>query len=181
MKKIVLAIFLATIFSLTISPALALEVDINYDNYVNTNTDLSDSPNSINIPVDNDVDYGDYVGLGDPTDYGSMTLGKPTIMDHFKTFGGVAAVAFLLILAITITIIVLNLLNIYHWGMTDKVVFDRIGVKKKKWYIILFIVPLIIGVVNIIPILGQIIAVIVSVYYIVMVFVYFFSIRKKAI
>jgi len=80
---------------------------------------------------------------------------------------------------IGLVICILHLINVYHWGMTDKAVFDRVGEDKKKWFIVFFIVPIIAGAVMIIPFLGWVASQIIYIYWIVMVLLYFFSKRKK--
>lgn len=104
-------------------------------------------------------------------------------LDPFSGIAGlgiaVAALSIvLMILAVAIAII--NLFNIYHWGMTDKAVLEGVGENKAKWFKIIFIVPLISGIINVIPLLGQVLSLILSVYWAVMVLIYFFSVRKKA-
>lgn len=181
MKKIILVASLAIMFSLTMLPAYALEVDINYDNYEDTDADLPDSQNVIDTSVDNNWNHSDYVRLSGSTGLGNKADYEFHDLKLFTGPSGIAIIALLLILTITITTIILSLINVYHWGMTDKAAFNKVGIKKKKWYIILFIVPLVMGVVNILPIIGQIIAIIASIYYVIMTFVYFFSIRKKVV
>lgn len=84
-----------------------------------------------------------------------------------------------IIVVVAIILTVLNLFNIWHWGMTDKAEFDKAGETKKKWFMIFFIVPLAAGLIGIIPFIGWAVAIIAYVYWAVMILIYFFGTRKK--
>ncbi len=171
MKKFLANAALAVIFTLIALPGLAAEVNVDYDNSVNL-----DEQNYVN---ENDsLDYGTYTGLGNSDEVG---IGDTSMTEYFKIFGGVAAIALIIIVLVTILFTVLFYLDIFHWGMTDKAVFEKAGEDKKKWFMIFFIVPLVSGLVMIIPILGWIAGFVGYIYYLVMISVYFFSIRKKVV
>ena len=115
----------------------------------------SGQSDSVKASADANVNYGNYVGLGDPKDY------APSMSPWFMT----ALVFMAVILVWVIVLIIFLYIDIYHWGMTDKAIFDKAGVDKKRWYLIFFIIPLITAAVQFIPIIGQILGVISSVFY----------------
>jgi hypothetical protein len=113
--------------------------------------------------------------------FGQMAQSNGMMGGNWQALGFVFLGIMALFGLAAIVFAVLTLMSIYHWGMTDKAVFDKASQNKEKWFKIFFIVPLIGGVVNIIPFLGQIASLIIWVYYLAMVLVYFFSIRKKVV
>ena len=80
---------------------------------------------------------------------------------------------------IMVAVAIMHLYNMYHWGMTDKAVFEQNQEDKKKWFQILILLPILSAVVCIVPILGWIASAVIYIYWIVMTFIYFFKIRKK--
>lgn len=100
------------------------------------------------------------------------------MINTLKIYGAIGVVIALVIVVIAIILTIISYFNIYHWGMTDQSVFEQSGQKKKKWFSIIFILPLIASLVNIIPILGQIASLIIFIYWMVMMLVYFFKVRK---
>ena len=80
---------------------------------------------------------------------------------------------------VVLILIILNLFNIWLWGTTDKAVYEAGGQTKKKWFLILFLVPIIATLIGIIPLIGWVVGFVLYIYYLVMILVYFFSIRKK--
>jgi len=101
-----------------------------------------------------------------------MGGGLGAIMGVVAIFGVVFAI-------IGIVLAVLSLINIYHWGMTDKAAFTAVNEDKKKWFYILVLVPIVCSLVAVIPILGWILSLIGGIYWVVMTLVYFFGLRKK--
>jgi hypothetical protein len=93
-----------------------------------------------------------------------------------------AMIGFTIIFAIVgIVIGVLALFNLYHLIMTDKAPFEKAGTDKKKWYYNLVLIPVISSLVMIIPFIGWVVGGIGSIYSLVMILIYFFSIRKKVV
>ncbi len=90
--------------------------------------------------------------------------------------GMVAVVIFSLIM---LALAVINLINLYHWGLVDRGELERAGEPKKKWFVNLLIIPTAAGLVMIIPILGWIVGAVAYIYWMVMTLIYFFKIRKK--
>lgn len=84
-----------------------------------------------------------------------------------------------IVMVIVIAVSIINLINIYHWGMTEDVEFKKIGHNKKKWYFNLIIVPIVLFLINLIPGLGQLISLIIFFYWIFVVLQYFFKIKGK--
>lgn len=101
------------------------------------------------------------------------------MMETMFQFGGIVMIIGAVVGLLMLAVMILNLINLFHWGMTDKAVFEKTGEKKKKWYINLIIIPVIAAVIGIVPILGWIAAIILWIYWIVMNLIYFFKIRKK--
>ncbi len=85
----------------------------------------------------------------------------------------------LIIGIIAIIIGILNLINVYHWGMTEHVTFEKSGVSKKTWFYNLVLVPFIASMVMLIPIIGWIVGAIIYIYFMVVVLIYFFGVRYK--
>ncbi|MFA6227582.1 MAG: hypothetical protein WC668_00120 [Patescibacteria group bacterium] len=92
---------------------------------------------------------------------------------------GAMAIFGVVFLIVGIVLAVLSLINIYHWGMTDKAAFIAVNEEKKKWFYILVLVPIVCSLVAIIPILGWLISLIGGIYWVVMTLVYFFGLRTK--
>jgi len=82
---------------------------------------------------------------------------------------------------IMLVITIISLIDIYHWGITDKALFEKAKEEKKKWFINLILIPFIAGVVMIIPFVGWVIGGVMYIYWLVMVLVYFFGVRKKLV
>ena len=106
-------------------------------------------------------------------------IGPNVLPDGIQAIIGVMAGVMIVFAILSILVTIIWYLNIYSWGMADKAAFERAGQDKKKWFKIFFILPLIASVVNIIPILGQIASLILFIYYLVMILVYFFKVRKQ--
>ncbi|MFA6422284.1 MAG: hypothetical protein WCV92_02720 [Candidatus Buchananbacteria bacterium] len=110
-----------------------------------------------------------------PNNIDMSSFGGSALGSMFAVFG----IFILILVIISIIICVLSLMDIYHWGMTDKAAFDRVGESKKKWFMNLVLMPIIAGVIMIIPFIGWVIGAIIYIYFLVMVLVYFFATRKK--
>jgi len=80
---------------------------------------------------------------------------------------------------IGVVISILDLINLYHLVMVDKAAFEKAGEDKKKWFMKLVLIPVLSGVVMVIPILGWIVGAIGYIYSIVMILMYFFTVKKK--
>lgn len=85
----------------------------------------------------------------------------------------------ILIFVVMIIMTIVGLINTYHWGMTDKAIFDAVKENKKKWFYILIATPFACTFVGIIPLIGWPISLIGFVFWIVMSLKYFFSMKKK--
>jgi hypothetical protein len=114
-----------------------------------------------------------------------QSLPQATAVGAGATGAGLGALAGAMMLVtaffaiIGIVLVVLTLLNIYHWGMTDKAVFQSANEDKKKWFYILILVPAISGASMVIPFLGWLVAGVGYIYWLVMTVVYFFGLRVK--
>lgn len=102
---------------------------------------------------------------------------------NFPMMGWAWPLVCLMIIVWLVMIIVgiLSLINLYHWGMTDKAIFDKNKEDKKMWYKKIVLLPIISAVVCIIPFLGWILALIGYVYWIVVNCQYFFVLKKKLV
>lgn len=78
-----------------------------------------------------------------------------------------------------LVMIILNMFNLYHWGLADKESFAKAGENKGKWFNFLVTLPVITFFTFFIPIAGWVAAPFLLIFWSVMVLVYFFSIRKK--
>ena len=99
----------------------------------------------------------------------------------FGALAGFMLIGFAIAIIVGIIIAVLMLINLYHWGMTDKAAFEKAGEDKKKWYYNLILIPFLSGVIIAIPFIGWVIGSIGYIYSFVMLLIYFFSVRKKAV
>ena len=105
-----------------------------------------------------------------------------TSLAQDKFYGAMTKIAFFLqitLLIIMIIFFIIGLINIYHWGMTDKAVFEANKRNKKKWFFILIILPVINSLVSIIPLIGWLISFIGFIVWLVLSIQYFFLIRTK--
>lgn len=87
---------------------------------------------------------------------------------------------FTVIIAIVGIIIgIINLINMYHLVMVDKAAFEKAGEDKKKWFMNLVLIPVLSGVIMVIPLIGWIAGAVGYIYSLVMILMYFFAIKKK--
>ena len=105
--------------------------------------------------------------------------GAPAAGGMFGAMAGAMLVFTVIIGIIGIVIGIMNLINIYHWGTAEKAAFDKAGETKKKWFINLLIIPMVSALIMIIPFIGWFLGAIGYIYSLVMILIYFFSIRKK--
>lgn len=107
--------------------------------------------------------------------------GGPAAGGMFGAMAGAALVGMVIFSIVGIVVAILNLMNLYHLIMVDKAAFAKAGEDKKKWFNNLVLLPVIFGAVMIIPFIGWVVGGIGSIYCLVMIFVYFFAVRKKVI
>lgn len=105
-----------------------------------------------------------------------------TSLAQDKFYGVMTKIAFFLQITLLIIVIisfVIGLINIYHWGMTDKAVFEVNKKSKKKWFFILIILPIINSLIGVIPLIGWLISFIGFIVWLILSIQYFFLIRTK--
>lgn len=110
-----------------------------------------------------------------------MQGAAPAAGGMFGAMAGAAIGTMVIFGIIGIVVGILALINLYHLIMTDKAPFEKAGTNKKKWYYNLVLIPVISSLVMVIPFVGWVIGTIGSIYSLVMILIYFFSIRKKVV
>jgi len=110
-----------------------------------------------------------------------VDAGAPAAGGMFGALAGIGIGVMVVFGIIAIIVAILALINLYHLVMTDKASFEKVGSNKKKWYYNLILIPCVSGLIMVIPFIGWVLGAIGYIYSFVMILVYFFSMRKKAV
>lgn len=110
-----------------------------------------------------------------------VQTGAPAAGGALGALAGVGIGMMVVFGIIAIIVAILALINLYHLVMTDKASFEKAGTNKKKWYYNLILIPCVSSFIMVIPLIGWVLGTIGSIYSFVMILIYFFSVRKKAV